>query len=208
MKCSLGKTYQRECEGGIVGQDGVPIKLTPNLMIIPFGEKGLARRERGQLLALSGRHCQQPGWWAPASQQRAPRWGTKQHLPQLLHTYFTKSYFWDLSGGPVVKTSRFFCERRGFNPGWGTKILHATQHDREKKLNKQDLFSNRKSDTCVLQTNSPEGYFLLFVPLGQITLDFALEPGKQAYLPHIHLAHGHFTNNTILTYRVYTERKM
>ena len=63
-------------------------------------------------------------------------------------------------------------------PGWGTKILHATQHDQEKQTNKQDLCSNRKSDTCVLQTNSPESYFLLFVPLGQITLDFALEPDK------------------------------
>ena len=42
----------------------------------------------------------------------------------------------DFPGGPVVKTSHSHCRGHGFEgsiPGWGTKILHATQHSQEKK---------------------------------------------------------------------------
>lgn len=145
-------------------------------MIIPFGE-GVSEMWEGQLLALSGRHCQQPGW-APASQQRPQVGHQTASTTTAAHTYFTKAI---LGTNLVVQWLRlhaFYCERRGFNPGWGTKILHATQHDRE-KLNKQDLFSNRKSDTCVYYRQILlKVTFCFLYHLVKSLLTLLLEPGK------------------------------
>ena len=39
----------------------------------------------------------------------------------------------EFSGGPVVKTPRFPCQGRGFNPWWVTKSPHTTQSSKKKK---------------------------------------------------------------------------
>ena len=47
--------------------------------------------------------------------------------------------FWDLPGGPVIKSPCFQCRGHGFSPGGGTKILHAVQWGKKKKLKSQRL---------------------------------------------------------------------
>ena len=41
--------------------------------------------------------------------------------------------FRDLPSGPVVNTPRFHYRGRGFHPGHGTKIPHATRRGQKKK---------------------------------------------------------------------------
>ena len=44
-----------------------------------------------------------------------------------------KDHELEFSDGPVVRTPRFHCRGRGFNPR-GTKIPQDTQHDQKKKI--------------------------------------------------------------------------
>ena len=45
------------------------------------------------------------------------------------------SELWNFPGGPVVKALCFKCKYTGSVPGWGAKILHATQHGMQKNIN-------------------------------------------------------------------------
>ena len=45
---------------------------------------------------------------------------------------------WDFPGGPVVKSLRFQCRGRGFDPWWGTKIPHA-ERPKTKERNDSSL---------------------------------------------------------------------
>ena len=51
----------------------------------------------------------------------------------------SKTLFRDFPGGPVVKSLHSQCRGHEFNPGWGTKIPHATP--RGQKNNNKTLFS-------------------------------------------------------------------
>ena len=47
------------------------------------------------------------------------------HLRPLI--YRTEIINWDLLGGPVIKNLSYEVQGIGLIPGWGTKILHATE---------------------------------------------------------------------------------
>ena len=54
----------------------------------------------------------------------------------------------DFPGGPVVKTPRFQHRWHGFDPCWGTKILHALWHSQKilKRRKKEKKNSGRHVD--------------------------------------------------------------
>ena len=46
---------------------------------------------------------------------------------------------WEPPGSPMVRTSHAHCRGHRFHPGWVTKILHAAQGSKKKKMVVQDI---------------------------------------------------------------------
>ena len=77
--------------------------------------------------------------WKQLKRPSADEWRDKLWYIHTMEYYsaIIKNKVLGFPGGPVVRTQCFHCGGLGSIPGWGTKILQAVQHNRNRKEKKR-----------------------------------------------------------------------